>query len=189
MKAQTLKNRIEKNLFTKSGKLASKYDEVLRLINGSTDTLRPIYWTGSGRHLSLRDNSYNCTNALSLLKIDFETGNDAIKGGKNGYFIRLTAKGNKQVKDYQLYIKKQSAELSAKIEAEKQNRLIDIIIFLSKNKERFEELIEKWEKKGKNRSQAERSAAWSLSGRDGLFSLSGHSVSDIIQAWEIVLEK
>lgn len=100
MKKETLQARIEKHLYTKSGALAKKYEEVVELLNNPSRTLRPVSWYGRGRHISLHDNTANIEQGLSLLGIDFETGNDAPKGGKNGYFIRLTAKGKRQVKDF-----------------------------------------------------------------------------------------
>ena len=36
----------------------------------------------------------------SILGIDYETGNDAPRGGMNGYFVKLTEKGKRQVKDF-----------------------------------------------------------------------------------------
>lgn len=49
---------------------------------------------------SLHDNSANLEWGLHALGIDYETGNDAPRGGKNGYFVKLTAKGRRQVRDY-----------------------------------------------------------------------------------------
>jgi hypothetical protein len=100
MKKETLQARIEKHLYTKGGSLAKKYEEVVELLNNPERTMRPVYWAGHSRNISLHDSSANLEQGLSLLGIDYETGNDAPKGGKNGYFVRLTAKGKRQVKDF-----------------------------------------------------------------------------------------
>ncbi len=100
MKKETLQARIEKHLFTKGGTLAKKYEEVVELLNNPERTMRPVYWSGHGRNISLHDSSANLEQGLSMLGIDYETGNDAPKGGKNGCFVRLTAKGKRQVKDF-----------------------------------------------------------------------------------------
>lgn len=42
MKKETLQARIEKHLYTKSGKLARKYEEVIELLNNPNRIMRPI---------------------------------------------------------------------------------------------------------------------------------------------------
>ena len=98
MKKATLQARIEKHLFTKSGKLARKYEEVIELLNNPDKIMRPIYWRRKGD--SLHDSHENLEYGLSILGVDYETGNDAPRGGLNGYFVRLTAKGKRQVRDF-----------------------------------------------------------------------------------------
>ena len=98
MKKETLQARIEKNLYTKGGKLAKKYELVIDLLNHPYRVMRPIYWGYKGR--TLHDGSANLEWGLHALGIDYETGNDAPRGGKNGYFVKLTAKGRRQVKEY-----------------------------------------------------------------------------------------
>lgn len=94
MKKGTLQARIEKHLFTKSGKLARKYEEVIELLNNPDKIMRPIYWRRKGD--SLHDSHENLEYGLLILGVDYETGNDAPRGGLNGYFVRLTAKGKTQ---------------------------------------------------------------------------------------------
>ena len=50
--------------------------------------------------MSLRDNSGNTISGLTMIGIDFITGNDAPRGGKEGYYIMLTHKGQIQVREY-----------------------------------------------------------------------------------------
>lgn len=100
MKKETLQKRIEKNLTTKAGTVSVKFAEVIKLINNPETTLYPVQWHRNGRHMSISDHTANIVEGLHLLGIDFEQGNDAPRGGRNGEFIRLTAKGKQQVKDY-----------------------------------------------------------------------------------------
>ena len=44
MKKETLQKRIEKHLYTKGGKLAKKYEDVIELLNNPERVMRPIYW-------------------------------------------------------------------------------------------------------------------------------------------------
>ena len=98
MKKETLQKRIEKHLYTKGGKLAKKYEDVIELLNNPERIMRPIYWGYKGR--TLHDGSANLEWGLHILGIDYTTGNDAPRGGKNGYYVKLTAKGRRQVADY-----------------------------------------------------------------------------------------
>lgn len=99
MKKETLQARIEKHLYTKSGKLARKYDEVLELLNNPTRIMRPIYWRRK-KGYSLHDSHEALEYGLTIIGIDYETGNDAPRGGMNGYYVKLTAKGKRQVRDF-----------------------------------------------------------------------------------------
>jgi hypothetical protein len=192
MKASVLSQKIDKNLRLKNGNIAVKFQDVIKLIEFPETILHPRSWVGSARYISLREGYFGETcNGLRKLGIDFEIGNDAPRGGKVGDFIRLTKKGKSQVKQYAKEAQAIYAEI-ARHEAEKVRiakiehaaRLEKITNFLVENKKRFEELINHWaEKKAKD---AERSAAWSLSGREGEFSLKGETIRDIIDAWEIV---
>ena len=98
MKKETLQKRIEKHLYTKGGKLAKKYEDVIVLLNNPERIMRPIYWGYKGR--TLHDGSANLEFGLQALGIDYEAGNDAPRGGKNGYYVKLTSKGRRQVADY-----------------------------------------------------------------------------------------
>lgn len=101
MKKETLQKRIEKNLYTKKGTLASKYGVVMFLLENPNYVSRPVRWHNAGRgRYQLEDHSYNIEHALTLLGVSYETGNDAPRGGKEGYYIRLTPKGKRQVKEY-----------------------------------------------------------------------------------------
>ena len=100
MKKETLEKRISTNLSTKTGTLKVKYQPVIDLLKNPTKVVRPTYWRKSGGFKSLSDKSSDFREGLMLLKIDFEEGNDAPRGGLSGNYIRLTKKGQQQVKDY-----------------------------------------------------------------------------------------
>lgn len=108
MNTTTFLNRVSKSnnadLVKKDGSLNAKtafiatYD-LANLALG--DKYHPIYWSKSSSHFGLNGTS-DKNRMLALLNaagIEFEEGNDAPKGGLNGYYIRLTKKGLKQVKD------------------------------------------------------------------------------------------
>ena len=98
MKKETLQKRIEDKLYTKSGKLQKKYEDVITILLHPERKFRPCCWTNKGR--SLRDYRMNVTEGLRLISIDFESGNDAPRGGLNGNYIVLTSKGKRQSKEY-----------------------------------------------------------------------------------------
>lgn len=102
MKKSTLEKRISANLLTKTGAVKVKYQLVIDLLKNPTKVLRPTYWrTSSGfKHLSLSDSSSDIKEGLKLLKVDYEEGNDAPRGGISGNYIKLTKKGQRQVRDY-----------------------------------------------------------------------------------------
>lgn len=99
MKKETLAKRIQSKLYTKAGKLAAKYANLDKCLmdgiwHGKT-------YSGSGRYCTLSNGDhYAIIEALQLLGIDYETGNDAPRGGGIGDFVALTAKGKRQVKEY-----------------------------------------------------------------------------------------
>lgn len=102
MKKETLIKRIKANLLTKAGTLRVKYQPVIDLLQEPTLVLRPTHWNVpyGGGNWSISDKSSDIKEGLVLLKIDFEEGNDAPHGGVTGNYIKLTKKGQRQVKDY-----------------------------------------------------------------------------------------
>lgn len=100
MKATTLQSRIEKNLFTKKGTLHSRYINPIGLLKHPDTVARPRKWNRNGSHMTLVDSSHNYVYVLTVLGIDYETGNDAPRCGAEGYYIKLTKKGRNQVRDF-----------------------------------------------------------------------------------------
>lgn len=98
MKKETLQKRIEDKLYTRSGKLQKKYEDVIDILLHPDRKFRPTVWTNKGR--SLRDYRMNVTEGLRLIGIAFEEGNDAPRGGLNGNYIVLTSKGKRQSKEW-----------------------------------------------------------------------------------------
>lgn len=102
MKKETLEKRISANLLTKTGTIKVKYQPVIYLLKNPTLILRPTHWRSlrGFKHMSVSDRSLDIKEGLMLLKIDFEEGNDAPRGGISGNYIKLTKKGQQQVRDY-----------------------------------------------------------------------------------------
>lgn len=101
MKKETLEKRISANLLTKTGTIKVKYQLVIDLLKNPSRILRPTQWrTPHGRHWSLFDKSSDIKEGLKILKVDYEEGNDAPRGGITGNYIKLTKKGQRQVKEY-----------------------------------------------------------------------------------------
>lgn len=88
---KTLKSKIEKSR-TKN----RSFFAALNVVNGKR--VYTNYITGSGKwtHFS----ACNPEKYLNEWGIDFQTGNDAPRGGKMGDFIELSTKGNRQTKEY-----------------------------------------------------------------------------------------
>lgn len=103
MKRETIEKRITEHLMTKKGELMKKYSEPLDWLKNSGNRRHTCRWHKSGRHLNLEDKTKNYTDMLKALGIDYTTGNDAPKGGAEGFYIELTPKGRRQVKEYQSY--------------------------------------------------------------------------------------
>ena len=117
MKKETLQARIDA-MRCKNGVL-NNVDVLERLlING---IFHGKEWRRDGRHISLSDcRYYAAINFCDKLGIDYELGNDAPRGGKEGDFIKLTAKGKRQVAEW---VKAKKAEIDARKEQEELERL------------------------------------------------------------------
>lgn len=105
MKTETLKQRIADRLTTKKGELKTRYAHINDfLLEGKAHYIK---WCNHGRTLN-RAKHDATLEALSALGIDYTVGNDAPRGGMEGCFIALTAKGKLQVKDYVTFLKSQT---------------------------------------------------------------------------------
>jgi hypothetical protein len=90
MKNSTLLKRIEKLELRKN-------TLVYGMINNlaTNDILRPVFSQGrTWKHSSLVDKSRELIAVLIFLKLKFETGNDAPRGGQTGYFVKIITKIN-----------------------------------------------------------------------------------------------
>lgn len=87
-----LNKRIEKLVAAKElSKTSLVYGWVSNL--ASNEVLRPVFSQGSTwKHSSLVDKSYELESALRKLGVEFTAGNDAPRGGKTGYFVKITTK-------------------------------------------------------------------------------------------------
>lgn len=117
MKAKILQSRIDA-MRCKNGVL-NNVDVLERLlING---IFHGKEWRGNGRHISLSDcRYYAAINFCDKLRIDYELGNDAPRGGKEGDYVKLTEKGKRQVAEW---VKAKKAEIDARKQQEELERL------------------------------------------------------------------
>ena len=87
-KRSALNAKIEKLNFAKN----SIVGNMIKNLN-TGDKLRPVYSTGgSWRFSSLKDYRVELEKTLRDLGISFETGNDATRGGRTGYYVQITTK-------------------------------------------------------------------------------------------------
>lgn len=127
MKATTLQARIEKN-FTNP-----RFTLIDKLVRGI-----PIYkqWSRKNRRYYLITDDYDdAVSICRILKLDYEEGNNAPRGGKDGDFVRLTDKGIKQVADYakmrierekQIEIEREKQAEIARQETEKTKKIYEL---------------------------------------------------------------
>lgn len=89
-----LSNRIEKLVKAKQLNRSSLvYGWVSNL--RADELLRPVFSQGSTwKHSSLVDKTLELTTVLTKLGVEFVTGNDAARGGKTGFFVKITTKIN-----------------------------------------------------------------------------------------------
>ena len=103
MKIETLKKRLEKRYTgSKSQKCYQLVAEIIenfgkeayyiQMFNKKTMTIRPVKTSGHGRFTSLLDYSGQVEGLLDLLGVKYESGNDAPRGGRTGYFIHILTK-------------------------------------------------------------------------------------------------
>lgn len=112
MKAMELKNRINNELTTKKGDVASKYYHIYEFIR-KAERFHGCSWNGGPRHMTLQDAKHrNLCEALDKIGVDYVIGNDAPRGGATGTFVELTAKGKRQTMELR---KELQAEYSEKM--------------------------------------------------------------------------
>lgn len=58
----------------------------------STGLIRPCYTSGSGRFTSNQNHTCEVKRILDLLKVKYESGNDAPRGGETGNWIKIITK-------------------------------------------------------------------------------------------------
>lgn len=87
-KRSVLNAKIEKLNFAKNSIVGNM---VKNMKTG--DKLRPVYSSGSSwKYSTLNDYRAELERTLNKLGIAFETGNDAARGGKTGYYVLITTK-------------------------------------------------------------------------------------------------
>jgi hypothetical protein len=96
MKATTLKNRLEKIDQLSRGSKA--YQVVNSLIKKESNSMifgnliRPCHTSGKGRFTSNLDYTDSVKYLLDKIGIKYESGNDSVRNGKTGNFIKIITK-------------------------------------------------------------------------------------------------
>jgi hypothetical protein len=110
MKAQTLKKRIKEHLSTKNGTLKLSFSMLFEFIEKGGKYYGKK-WRKNGGRWSLDDSKfYHLASALDKLQIDYITGNDSPKAGKEWDFIELSAKGKRQTAALRKELRQQRQE-------------------------------------------------------------------------------
>ena len=78
----------------KDGTLTVKAIDAIRLFDGKV--FRPTYTSGSGRFTTNLSNN-RVADIARLLGYKVKTGNDALKGGKTGDYIKLSTKATANI--------------------------------------------------------------------------------------------
>lgn len=96
MKQITILKRFEKNRKDLRGVAREVVEQLAGIktrkwyFNGSI--IRPCWTSGSGRFTTNLDHEGTICAALDLLKIKYQTGNDAPRGGATGKYIKILTK-------------------------------------------------------------------------------------------------
>ncbi len=90
---KTIKKKLSKaGVITKKGEVHNHY--IMAILNSRKNKneckIYPFSWKNKGR--SAQDNTERLLNIIEALGYQFQTGNDSLRGGKNGDFIKLSRK-------------------------------------------------------------------------------------------------
>jgi len=88
---KTLSKKATEVLYTNKGTVQSNYVNAIKGSRFEGNKIYPVSWSGSGRHINLKDYSSYITTALRLGGYKYEMGNDAPRGGKKGFFIQCSS--------------------------------------------------------------------------------------------------
>lgn len=110
MKAETLKKRINENLTNEKGELKKRFAMIFDFIEKGSKYYGKR-WIKYGSRFHLDDSEHhNLFIALLKIEIDFIKGNDSPKGGKEGDYIELSAKGKRQTAELRKELRQQRQE-------------------------------------------------------------------------------
>ena len=100
MKLETIKSRLAAaGIWTKKNMLHANYTRAAQhLTNQGEVKLHLCYWSGTRRHMTLVDSDHrHLINMLDALRLKYETGNDAPRGGAAGEYILIPKSELKKV--------------------------------------------------------------------------------------------
>lgn len=97
MKKETIRKRLEKSDIKKNSLVYKMIEEVIndvhplnnRFYSVLTKKLRPNFYAGTGRFTKVQKHEYGLSIALNVLKIKYNKGNDAPRGGLCGVYFEI----------------------------------------------------------------------------------------------------
>lgn len=106
MKKETIFKKIKNNLCTTKGEVKEMYKDALcNLAKYPRSRHQLKCWYSRGR--SLKDYTNRYLDVCTALGLDYIWSNDAPRRGQEGWYITLTAKGARQIKEYSEYLRAQ----------------------------------------------------------------------------------
>ncbi len=124
MKSTTILSRLEKLANEKRvNKTTAAYKLIVSACDRECGVIRPCWYAGSGRFRSVSDYSGDVCRLLDQLRVMYETGNDAPRGGKVGTYIKILRfeENKEKIKSQEL-----ERERQKKAEEEKRNNYITL---------------------------------------------------------------
>lgn len=90
MKAATILKRLEKLASEKRvNKTSSAYKLIVSVCQTGNAVIRPCWTSGKGRYCSNLDYTADTRCLLEMLRVGYEFGNDAPRGGLTGNYIKI----------------------------------------------------------------------------------------------------
>lgn len=143
-----MQKRLEKLVSEKIAKKGtSAYTLISEICDLEKDTIRPVWTSGKGRFCKNIDYTWQVCDLLDKMRVKYEVGNDAPRGGKCGIFIKILnfEKDNEKLAERERQAEaKRIAEKEAQIKAmqEFKEECEQFKAYCKKNPERVDYMLE-----------------------------------------------
>lgn len=92
MTTNTAKNRLAAaGLFTKKGEIIARYSSIFYALAAGVNRFHCCHWHRNGRRHQFEDNREKIRRVFNALRLSYNEGNDAPRGGREGDYIEITA--------------------------------------------------------------------------------------------------